>query len=61
MKAASAEPTTAKQIEDAALKVHVHVRKAVDHASAGDYAGHTPKPNKPKAQPATSAREHRPP
>lgn len=30
-------PPTAKQIEDAALEVHRHVRQAVDHAEAGDY------------------------
>ena len=34
--AAAARPT-AKQVEDAAEKVHVHVRQAVDHASAGNY------------------------
>ena len=28
---------TAKEIEDAALEVHRHVRQAADHASAGNY------------------------
>lgn len=37
MNAATAAAPTMKDIEDAALAVHRHVRQAVDHAQAGDY------------------------
>lgn len=37
MDAAVSTPPTVKEIEEAAMKVHAHVRQAVDHAQAGDY------------------------
>ena len=37
MNATDVRPPTAKDIEDAALAVHSHVRKAADHAALGDY------------------------
>ena len=37
MNAAISTPPTVKEIEEAAMKVHAHVRQAVDHAQAGDY------------------------
>lgn len=33
----AARPPTAKQIEDAALEVNLHVRQAADHATLGNW------------------------
>ncbi len=37
MNATDVGPPTAKEVEDAALAVHRHVRQAADHDNAGDY------------------------